>query len=65
MEVTVKRIGNSLGIILKKEIVRKLNIKPGDVLIIKIDKKLPKKAFGVIKKSLDPDKVKFENEEKW
>ena len=67
MEVTVKKIGNSLGIILNKRIVKELDIKEGDVVEIKIEKKLPLKVFGIVKKRLDLSKVKEDTKknEKW
>ncbi len=63
----VKEWGNSLGIIIPKEVIRKENIKPNDEVIINIIKKKKLiKLFGSLKDwKIDSQKMKDELRKGW
>lgn len=67
VELRVKRVGNSVGVIIPKSIARSLNIKEGESIVLEIRRKTPKSIFGILKgKKLDPEAAKvFREDEKW
>ncbi|RLE58051.1 MAG: hypothetical protein DRJ35_08655 [Thermoprotei archaeon] len=67
VELEVKRIGNSLGVIIPKKVAETLKLAPGEKIIIKIEKKTPRRLYGILKGvKLDPEKAKvFREDEKW
>ncbi len=67
LQLKVRKIGNSLGIILPKKIAKELGISPGDEILIEIGPKRPAVVFGLLKGAgLDPEKAKvFKEDEKW
>ena len=67
VELQLRRVGNSLGIIIPKNIVKRLNIKEGEFIVLEIRRKAPKNVFGILKgKKLDPEAAKvFKGDEKW
>ena len=67
LELEVKKIGNSLGVIIPKKIAQGLGLQPGERIVIEIERKTPKDLFGVLKGiKLDPEKAKvFRKDEEW
>ena len=63
----VKEWGNSLGIIIPKDIVRKESIKPNDEVVVSIIKKRKlTKIFGSLKDwKIDSQKMKDELRKEW
>lgn len=59
VEVKVKQWGNSSGIVIPKEIIEKLKIKPGEEVVIEIEKKsnVLKELFGALKFKESTDKI--------
>jgi len=58
-EVEVRKIGNSLGVLLPKEFVKKSNIKPKEKILIEIFKKADlSKFFGMIKRKMSDREFK-------
>jgi len=67
VELRVRKVGNSLGVVIPKSFARRLNIKEGDSIVLEIRRKTPKSIFGILKgKKLDPEAAKvFKEDEKW
>ncbi len=67
VELEVKRIGNSLGVIIPKKVAETLKLAPGEKIIIKIEKKIPRRLYSILKGvKLDPEKAKvFKEDKKW
>jgi len=45
VELEIKRVGNSLGVIIPKKLAKSLGISPGEKIIIELRKKTPKDLF--------------------
>ncbi len=59
METIVKRWGNSMGIILPKDIVEEKNIKENDKIVVEIVKKADlRKVFGSLKLGMSGQEFK-------
>ncbi len=66
VKIKVKTWGNSLGVVLPKEIVAKEGIKPEDEVTITITKKETlEDFFGRIKSKLSAQKMKDESRKMW
>ena len=71
VEVTTKKWGNSIGIVIPSEMVKRLNIKPEEKLTIEIEKKsnVLKELFGAIKFKKSTEEILKESrkdlESKW
>jgi len=67
VELEVRRIGNSLGVIIPKKVAKSIGVSPGERIIIEIRRKRPKDLFGILKGiKLDPAKAKvFREDEEW
>ena len=58
-EVQVRKIGNSLGVLLPKEFVKKSHLKPKEKILIEIVKKADlSKFFGMIKRKMSDREFK-------
>ena len=70
VEVETKQWGNSIGVIIPKELVHSLKIKPKDKITLEIKKENPlKELFGALKFEKSTEKIIKENrkllESKW
>lgn len=67
VELEVKRVGNSLGVIIPKKVAESLKLVPGEKIIIEIKKKTPRRLYGILKGvKLEPEKAKvFREDEIW
>lgn len=62
----VKQWGNSLGIVIPKEIVEKVHIKPHQLLFLEVKPDPLKEAFGSLKAwKIDSQKMKDELRKGW
>lgn len=66
MRVTVKKWGNSLGVVLPKEIVQKEGIRESEVIEVKIERKPHvRELFGAFKFSKSTQEIKDEIRRGW
>ena len=66
IEVTVKKWGNSIGVILPKELVRKENLEENKKIIIEVVKEANLvKLFGSLKKKISGQEFKDMVREGW
>ncbi len=64
-EVMLKQWGNSIGVILPIEELRKLNLCEGDKVEVNIVKKVKTTGFGMFKGAKPFEEEKEEHEEFW
>lgn len=65
-EVEVKRLGNSVGVILPKELVEKKHLKVNEKILVEIVKEADfKKIFGTLKARVSGQKFKDLVREGW
>ena len=62
MQTRLRKWGNSIGVVIPLELLKKKNLKEGEEVIIEIEKKNDlSEIFGSLKKwKIDPQKVKDE-----
>jgi len=67
MECEVKKWGNSVGVILPKNVVKELALKPKDKININVEKRIKaKEIYGLFPGwSIDTQKVKDESRNDW
>jgi len=67
LALEVKKIGNSIGVIIPKKLAENMGITPGEKIIVDFRRKSPKDLFGILKGiELDPTKAKvFREDEEW
>lgn len=71
IEVKTKQWGNSIGVIIPKEVVNTLKIKPEETILIEVERKENplKKLFGTLKSKKSTEQmikeVRKELESKW
>lgn len=66
IEVTLKKWGNSMGIILPKEVIEEKNLKEKDKIMIEVVKKANlKKHFGSLKMNMTGQEFKDMVRELW
>ncbi len=71
IEVKTKQWGNSIGVIIPKEVVNTLKIKPEETILIKVERKENplKELFGTLKSKKSTEQmikeVRKELESKW
>ena len=65
VELEVKRWGNSFGVIIPIEQLKKIQVKQGDVINVDIQKKKRENGFGLARGSLAFEEEQEEHEEFW
>ncbi len=65
VEVELKEWGNSIGVILPSEKLKRMGLKKGDKIEIEIIMKRRVEGFGISKGSKQFEKEKEEHEELW
>ena len=66
IEVSVKKWGNSMGVILPKDIIRRENLKENEKILIDIVKKVDlTRLFGTLKRKLSGQEFKNIVREGW
>ena len=67
VHLKVRKIGNSLGLIIPKKIAKELGLLPGDEILVKFSPKKPVIVFGLLKGvELSPEEAKvFKEDEEW
>jgi antitoxin component of MazEF toxin-antitoxin module len=66
LQVVVKRIGNSLGVLIPKEMVEKTGIREGDTVEIEVTRRVNlREMFGAVKFSKSSQELKDELREEW
>jgi len=66
VQVVVKRIGNSLGVLIPKEMVEKTGIREGDTVEIEVTRRVNlREMFGAVKFSKSSQELKDELREEW
>ena len=66
VEVSVKKWGNSMGVILPKDIIRRENLKENEKILIDIVKKVDlTRLFGTLKRKLSGQEFKNIVREGW
>jgi hypothetical protein len=67
MECTIKKWGNSVGIILPKDVVKELDLKPHDKINIEVEKGVKgREIFGLFPDwKINTQKVKDDSREDW
>jgi hypothetical protein len=67
MECEVKKWGNSLGVILPKDVVKELGLKPNDTINIDVNRKIKaKEIFGTLPGwKIDAQRMKDESRDDW
>lgn len=64
-EAKIKQWGNSLGLIIPKEIVKHDNLNKGDIIKIDIIKRSKSSGFGKFKRMRPFKREKYEHEDLW
>ena len=66
VQVVVKRIGNSLGVLIPKGMVEKTGIREGDTVEIEVTRRVNlREMFGAVKFSKSSQELKDELREEW
>ena len=63
---TVRRWGSSLGLVIPREVARRLHLEPGDDVVVDLNRAGVAEAFGSLRDwAVDPQKLKDELRRGW
>ncbi len=66
LQAVVKRIGNSLGVLIPREVVERTGIREGDTVEIEVTRRVNlREMFGAVRFSKSSQELKDELREEW